>query len=693
MPAALCLLLVLLAAAPAGAYVGPGAGFAFVSTAYVFFVAVVLAVATLLTWPVRALLRLLRRGRRVGAPGVRRVVVLGFDGQDPAVTERLMAEGRLPNFSRLAAQGCFARLATTLPASSPVAWSTFMTGCNPGKHRVFDFLVPNRRSLLPELAGARVSPPARFLRLGRYRIPLSGPRLAGLRRGTTFWRLLGEHGVFSTVIRVPMTFPPERFAGLLLAASPVPDLKGTQGTYVLFSSDPAAESGVAGGLVLPLTVSGAVAHGAVPGPANTLVEGAGEMAFPFRVLLEGAVTGGAPELEFAGQRHALRVGEYTPWVRAAFRPAPGVGVTGICRFLLLGTAPRLRLYATPLQIDPESPALPIAHPASYAVYLAKNQGPFATLGVAEDLTALNEGAIGERDFLEQCRLVHREREAMFFDALERTRDGAVVCVFDLLDRVQHMCFGPGGGAAGDPVGDAYAAMDELLGCVLARADGGTVLMVLSDHGFRTFRRAVDLNAWLREQGLLAVKEGAEGADLLQAVDWGATQAYAVGFGGIYLNLRGREARGIVEPGAAAALKAAIREKLAALCDPADGQPAIREVFDRDEAYRGPYVEDAPDLTAGFRAGYRASWTCVTGGVGASVFQDNLRPWKGDHNVHPDEVPGVFFCNRPVAREDLRIEDVAPTVLRLFGVPVPGHVDGRPFDLAAGARGAQQEGRA
>ena len=694
-----CCLALVVAAAPAWAYVGPGAGFAFVSTAYVFVIAFLLAFSALLTWPARALLRLLRRGRRVGVPGVKRVIILGFDGQDPAVTERFMAEGVLPNFSRLGSQGCFSRLATTIPASSPVAWSTFMTGCNPGKHRIFDFLIPNRRTMLPELSSARVAPPARTLRLGRFRVPLSGSRLACLRRGKTFWSLLGENGVFSTVIRVPMTFPPEQFNGLLLSAASVPDLKGSQGTYFLFSSDWAVETGLKGGLLLPLTIHGAAAQGTIPGPANTLVEGAAEMGLPFRVLL-GVPGTGAQELEVAGVRHPLREGEYTPWIRVVFRPAPGFKVRGICRFLLLEAAPRVRLYVTPLQIDPESPALPISHPASYAVYLAKNQGPFATLGVAEDATSCNEGVIGERDFLVQCRLVHEEREAMFFDALEKTRAGALVCVFDLLDRVQHMCFSPGrssadGGrdGAGDPVREAYTAMDVLLGRVLAKVDGGTVLMVLSDHGFQSFRRAVDLNAWLLETGYLAVKEGEERADLLRAVDWGRTQAYAVGFGGIYLNLRGREAFGIVDGGAAAGLKAAIRASLLALRDPADGGMVIDEVFDRDEVYRGPYVEEAPDLMAGFRKGYRASWTCVTGGVGASVFQDNLRPWKGDHNVHPSYVPGIFLCNRAVDRENLRIEDIAPTVLRLFGVPIPRHVDGRPFALAGleGGAGGQREG--
>jgi predicted AlkP superfamily phosphohydrolase/phosphomutase len=377
-------------------------------------------------------------------------------------------------------------------------------------------------------------------------------------------------------------------------------------------------------------------------------------------------------------------------------------VRGICRFLLLESSPHVKLYMTPLQIDPARPAIPISHPMTYSVYLAKAQGPFATLGVAEDTSSLNEGVIGEEAFLEQALSIHEERERMFFDALEKNPDGAVVCVFDLADRVQHMFLryldgshpgvkGKGDEGKGDIVRETYRKMDGLLGRVVEEIDDGTTLMVLSDHGFKSFRREVNLNAWLRNEGFLAVKEGGEDADMLQGVDWSRTKAYAVGFGGIYLNLRGRESSGIVDPGGAAeALKADIARRLDSLKDPADGEDAVREVFDRDAVYSGPYLSQAPDLIVGFRAGYRAAWRSVTGGVGGGVFEDNLRPWGGDHNMHPAEVPGIFFCNRKVDRENLRIEDIAPTVLDLFGVPVPGNMDGRPIALD-GAAGGGGEG--
>ncbi|MDP7693434.1 MAG: alkaline phosphatase family protein, partial [Vicinamibacterales bacterium] len=227
----------LFAPTPAQAYVGPGAGFAFVSSLFILLFTMVLAVVTLLTWPIRLAIQKVRGNRALAASRVKRVIVLGLDGQDPELTEQLMEEGVLPNFSKLRQQGSFHRLRTTLLAESPVAWTSFQTGCNPGKHRIFDFLVPNRKSHLPELCSARVAPPKRSLPLGPFRIPLGKPLIEAGRRSQPFWKTLGDHGIVSTILRVPITFPAEKFNGTLLSAMSVPDLNGSQGTYYYFSSD------------------------------------------------------------------------------------------------------------------------------------------------------------------------------------------------------------------------------------------------------------------------------------------------------------------------------------------------------------------------------------------------------------------------------------------------------------------------
>ena len=481
-------------------------------------------------------------------------MIVGLDGQDPELTEKWMNAGLLPNFSRLREKGAFARLGTTLPAESPVAWSSFQTGCNPGKHRIYDFLVPNRKSLMPELSSANVTAPARTLRLGKYQIPLGSPSIAAGRKSESFWSILGKFGVFSAVLRVPITFPPERFNGVLLSAMNVPDVKGSQGTYFYFTTDSKDKRTLVSGQQCPFEMIDGGAKGELPGPQNTLVKDGGELRIPFSISISKGVPGIA-QLRLRDETVELRQNQYTPWVSLSYKAALGFTVKAIARFLLLDLQPHVRLYVTPIQIDPESPALPISHPVSYSIYLAKRQGPFATLGVAEDTSGLNEGVIGEEAFLQQSQDIHQERETMFFDALKKTRRGSVVCVFDITDRLQHMFFrfhkderwgtGIADERYANVLRDLYIQMDGLVGRVMKEIDDQTVLMVLSDHGFKPFRRAVELNRWLQQNGYLTENTSATTPDLLQRVDWAKTQAYAVGFGGIYLNLAGREAKGIV----------------------------------------------------------------------------------------------------------------------------------------------------
>lgn len=671
---------------PAHAYIGPGAGFAFVSSFFILIVTFFLAVVTLLTWPIRWVFRSLRGRKALANSRIRRVIVLGLDGQDPGLTEQFMAEGLLPNFSKLRDQGCFVPLKTTLLAESPVAWSSFQTGCNPGKHKIFDFLVPNRKSYLPELSSAKVSGPKRSISFGKYRIPVGKPSLPVGRKSQPFWKVLGDHGVFSSVLRVPITFPPEKFHGVLLSAMSVPDLKGSQGTYFYYSSDPEdRKKMLTSGVLIPVEVDGGKVKSFVSGPENSMLKKGGEIRVPFEARPRRKGSGW--ELAINKKSYPLTLREYTPWISVGFKAGLGVKVPGIVRFYLIETEPHFKLYMTPINIDPDKPALPISHPFTYAIYLAKTQGLYSTLGLAEDTSALNEGVIDEQAFLDQTYLIHAERERMYFDALEKTRNGAVVCVFDITDRLQHMFFrylqdDHPANAGRDVVNHKgairklYQDMDDLVGRTMAKLDDDTVLFVMSDHGFKPFRRGVNLNTWLYKNGFLALKENPTGGDMFRDVDWSRTKAYAVGFGGIYLNVAGREAQGIVKPGEDVRnIKREISEGLKALYDEKEKAHPVREVYDAVEAYSGPYVGEAPDLIAGFRVGYRVAWSSVTGGLSADVIEDNTRPWSGDHNFNPPDVPGMLFCNRKIAKSDPSIMDIGPTVLDLFGVQIPAYCDG------------------
>jgi predicted AlkP superfamily phosphohydrolase/phosphomutase len=657
------------------AYVGPGAGFAFLGSFLTLIAGFFLSVFSLLLWPFRMAWRALRRRKGYRHARVRKIVFLGLDGLDPRLTERLMAEQKLPNLARLAAEGSYTRLRTTFPALSPVAWSTFATGVSPAKHNIFDFLDRSLKTYVPQLSSARVGKPAHVLRLGRLRIPLSRTPLELRRKSQPFWKILGRQGIGCTILRVPITFPPEKFDGRLLSAMCTPDLKGTQGSFSQFTTRverPTYENGSR----YPLKRVADGFTGEIEGPTDTFLESSPTLRIPFRV----ARRNGAFELQVEGRRCALDPGEYTGWQRLRFRTAIGATASGMARFLVTETEPEFSLYMTPLNLDPERPALPISHPPYYAAYLANLLGTYATVGMAEDTWALNEGAIDEDAFLRQAWDIFAEREAMFLNALENSRRGVVACVFDTSDRVQHMFYRRLGTADphADTIEEMYRRMDSLVGKAMAFADTGTALFVLSDHGFCAFRRGVNINAWLRDNGYLSLKNGSgESGSFFEGVDWGRTRAYALGLGGFYLNMKGREALGIVDGREAELLKAEIIRKLGALRDD-DGASPIRNVYATAALYRGPYLDAAPDFIVGYNEGYRCSWEGAVGKVAAQVIEENRKAWSGDHCVDPVLVPGVLFSNRKIGAADPGIEDLAPTALNLFGVELPAWMEGKPL---------------
>ena len=237
-----------LVASPADAYIGPGAGFAVMSSFLVVFVTLLAVVASVLAWPFRALWRVVRGGGPPPSP-IGRLIVVGFDGQDPGA-HRSLHEGRAAAATsrRWRSAARYRRLQTTYPALSPVAWSSFSTGTHPARHNIFDFLDRDRRTYLPRLSSTRIGKVERFFRLGKYLIPRHRPELTNLRRSTPFWTMLGERRIWSTVLRVPITFPPDRFYGAELSAMCVPDLLGTQGTFLLFTTRPAAGTFKEGGI-------------------------------------------------------------------------------------------------------------------------------------------------------------------------------------------------------------------------------------------------------------------------------------------------------------------------------------------------------------------------------------------------------------------------------------------------------------
>lgn len=675
----------------AQAYIGPGAGFAAASSMFGILIAMLAGLLAIFTAPVRAVFRWFRRRRAHARARIKRVVVLGLDGMEPKLADKFMAEGKLPNLKKLMEQGCYQRLATTAPPLSPVAWSTFLTASNPGKHNVFDFLTRDKRNYLPELSSVHVSSHRRTFKFLGKDIPYGAPEIRGLRRGTPFWSVLGDYGIFSSVIRVPITFPPERFRGVLLSAMCVPDLRGSQGTFSFYSTRKAGAGEHTGGEQIHVQRSGNTVSSYLVGPPG---KDGKPLHTPFKVTINDADQ--SARIKVCGQTLELRKDEYTHWITVDFKLGVGKKVKGICQFLLLKTAPEFELYVTPIQIDPNAPAMPISHPGVYATYLAKSQGPYATLGLAEDTWAMNEKILDDDGFLHQAVEADQEREVMFIDALNKVKEGLVVCVFDGTDRIQHMFWRyidpkhPARQGQCEPdrqrrraIEDLYLRNDALVGKVLDKVnDKDTLLFVISDHGFNSFRRGVDWNRWLIENGYMALKPDAKpGEKYLKSVDWSKTRAYCLGLAGIWLNVKGREAQGIVEPGAEeAALRDELCRKLTGLVDPETGEVAVRRAMDSRKIYNGPYKTEAPELIIGYSEGHRVSWEAAIGDITDKVFHDNVKAWSGDHCIDPTLVPGVMFCNRAIEAEKPRLMDIGPTSLDMFGVAVPGHMDGKPLKV-------------
>ena len=684
-------LLIVVLPTPAWAYIGPGAGFALAGSFLAIFGALLSALSMVLFWPIRRLVRVLFRRRPPGKIRFRKVVILGLDGFDHRLAERFIEEGKLPNLAALRDRGDFKPLWSTLPPISPVAWATFQTGVNPGKHNIFDFLTPDQRTYQAKLSSVEIRSAKR--RIGWGPISLSfgtKPDVRLLRKSQPFWSILSRYGIFNCILRVPITFPPEKLRGVQLSAMCVPDLRGTQGTFSHYTTRALDQAKRTGGEVHHVECEDSTVRCELLGPPDASQSDRSPVKLPFTVTIKGD---SEAWLRINGDAHLLQKGLYSDWVQVRFRVGLGRTVCGVCRFLLLSTEPEFELYVTPVNIDPENPAMAIGYPSVYPVYLAKRQGPYATLGLAEDTWALSEKVLADEHFAQQCTDIEGEREAMFFDGLEKVRQGLCVCVFDGTDRMQHMFWRyldeeHPARPAEVPVADRqvieelYQRIDRLVGRTMKQCDRDDILlMIVSDHGFTSFRRGLDLNRWLEENGYLVVDDARRDEEHLAGVDWSQTRAFAIGLSGIFLNLEGKFEHGSVEPGEEAErLRTEIQQKLTGLVDTTHDTKAIRRVYQAPKAYRGPYKDHAPDLIVGYESGYRVAWETAMGRTSEQVFHDNRKAWSGDHCVDPSVVPGVLFCNRKIETEQVRLLDMAPTVLDLFGISKPDYMDGHAFEI-------------
>lgn len=651
------------------------------------------------------------------------MVILGFDGMDPRLVQQWVDEGKLPNIKALMAEGGLYPLTTTHSAESPTAWASFATGANPGKHNIYDFLVRDTETYLPDLGMVRREP-ARFLFDW---IPIARPKVHSTRGGESFWVTAGQHGVRSSILTVPVTFPPEEVAnGELLSGLPLPDIRGTMGTFYYFATDLSRfeEGGTEmGGILKRLVMENDVADTSLTGPPDPIVRsriqalrqrGASlteaertalaalqqrrDVELPMRIRWNRPARTAIVEL--GGRSVPLDPGRWSAWIPLEFRINLFTRVHGMTQLLLLEAGDELRLYVSPVNWTPDNPPVPISSPSGFAERLARSLGPYRTLGWAEATWPLNDERIDEATFMDDLYRAFDDRAQVIISRVAAGEWDLLVGVIESTDRVQHMMWRfmddrhPMYDAAlaakfGDAIERIYRRADMFVGDVLERLEPGTTLLVLSDHGFHSWRKAVNLNTWLVQNGYM-VLEGQQPADktlddlfsggtFWENVDWTRTRAYAMGIGQIYVNLRGRESGGTVSPGAEAdALLASLSTALLAMTDPEDGSAIVRSVYKGREIYSGPYIHAAPDLQVGMHEGYRVSWQTTLGGAPEGLVYPNMRKWSGDHGGYDfSTTAGVLITNRRLERPDPSIMDIAPTVLKYFNVPIPAEIDGTP----------------
>ena len=596
------------------------------------------------------LLAVLPACRRLNLQSTRNVIVLGVDAMDPGFVERHWEA--LPNLKRLSEQGGFRRLETTTPPQSPVAWATFITGMDPSSHGLFDFVHRDPGTMQPFSSMGETEPSAHTLTVGSFLIPLSRSHVRTFRQGRAFWQILADRGVTVTVIRMPTNYPPIA-SGEALAGMGTPDLRGTLGTFSFYTDELDESShAVPGGQIVKIAPNGNHAAIKIEGPPNPFRKDHPFVSVDLTVDVDPREA--VARLELDRSPTIVRQGEWSPWLVAEFPLIRGISsVRGMFRVYAKQLHPRIELYVSPVNADPRAPELPISAPPGYSRQVAAETGPLYTQGIAEDTSALRQNVFDLPEFLSQTRLVLDDERRLLHYTLGHYRGGLLFVYFSAIDQNSHVLWGQH-----EPeLLQVYRTVDDAIGEVM-KSQPGADLIVMSDHGFASFERAVNLNVWLEQQEFVR-SPGPSG------IDWHHTQAYAMGLNGLYLNLAGREKFGIVAPADGRATLAKIQERLLAFRDPSSGQRVVEAV--RIEPSNRANAGTTPDMIVGYAPGYRASWETALGGASGPLIYDNVDAWIGDHCINAADVPGVLFSNRRIAREKPELKDVTVSILQLFGV--------------------------
>jgi predicted AlkP superfamily phosphohydrolase/phosphomutase len=508
------------------------------------------------------------------------------------------------------------------------------------------------------------------------------------KKAPTFWDILTKYKIPCCLYFFPNTFPAENISGKLLSGMGVPCLYGTMGRFSFYTSDKTiSENKIkeSRGKIVLVNPQNNFISTYIYGPkVKTKEKKIEELMIPLKITLN-------PEqneaiIEFEKNKVILKEKTWSKWYRISFLLGNYKKIYGIIRFYLKSLKPNFQLYLSPINFDPENPLFPISWPKGYSKRISKKIGFYYTQGMPHDTWALNEGWLQDDEFLSLVDYIFQERKKILFEEIKKFKSGLFFFYLDTLDTVQHMFWRytdyehplfEDNPIYKETINNYYEKLDTLLGELLKFIDEDTTLIILSDHGFSSFSYAIHLNRWLLENGYLKLKDDApESKDFFEGVDWTKTKAYALGFGGIYLNKKNRESKGIVNEYEENNLKEEIIKKLKLWVCPYNSKNIVKEVYKKEDIYDGPYINDTFDLFVGFNSGFRASWQTALGGTPKLLLEKNLKKWSGDHLVDPSLVNGVLFTNKKLSLKEPSVYDIFPTILKIFGLPEDKDTDGK-----------------
>lgn len=614
---------------------------------------------------------------------INKMIILGIDGMDPSLLNRFIQEGIMPNFGRLMIKGDFKTLGTSLPPQSPVAWSNFITGMNPGGHGIFDFIHRDPTSFTPYFSMTRTQLPSKKLALGQWQIPLKPGKVELLRQGPAFWTFLEDHDIPATIVKMPANYPPVPCKSNTISCMGTPDLLGTYGTFSYYTDAPPKNANdFTGGIVYPIVVNDDRFTAKVVGPVNTFRKDDRNSTIDFTVYRDA--TNPVAKIVIQGQEILLNQGEWSSWIKLTFQMLPQLQhLSGICRFYLKQIRPQFKLYMTPVNIDPGNPALPICTPDNYSRRLNKILGPFYTQGFPEDTKALSHDVFTDEEYLVQANLVLAERLRLFDHELDNFSEGLFFFYFSSIDQNSHMMLRtmderhPLYNASASPevkgaLRKFYMAMDRVLAQTMGKIDRHTTLIILSDHGFVPFYKEFHLSSWLVENGYAALYDASkrDDSEFFDNVDWSRTRAYALGLNSLYINQKGRELNGVVDPTPVNPLIDEIKTKLESYVDPENGKKIVARAYKPGESYTGNCIHQAPDLIIGYHPGYRISDTAALGKFPRQLVEIRHDKWSADHCMDPRAVPGVLLANKKIIKANPALEDLASAILLEFGIEPP-----------------------